>query len=132
MQFRHLLVARATAVVVASIAGAALAGEIRVACYSDGNECEVTQELAKRFEAQNSDVKVVIDKVPYKAIVETLPVQLAAGEGPDIARVTDLGGLSRYYLDITPYVKDPRRGKPTSAKPSSGFDRLPMTRVSTG
>ena len=35
MQFRHLLVARATAVVVASIAGAALAGEIRVACYSD-------------------------------------------------------------------------------------------------
>ena len=86
----------------------AYAGEIRVACYSDGNECEVTQELAKRFEAQNSDVKVVIDKVPYKAIVETLPVQLAAGEGPDIARVTDLGGLARYYLDITPYVKDPK------------------------
>jgi len=84
------------------------AGEIRVACYSDGNECEVTQELAKRFEAQNSDVKVAIDKVPYKAIVEQLPVQLAAGEGPDIARVTDLGGLSRYYLDITPYVKDPK------------------------
>jgi alpha-1,4-digalacturonate transport system substrate-binding protein len=87
---------------------AASAGEIRVACYSDGNECEVTQELAKRFESQNSDVKVVIDKVPYKAIVEQLPVQLAAGEGPDIARVTDLGGLSKYYLDITPYVKDPK------------------------
>src|SRR5215831_20262356 len=87
---------------------AAMAGEIRVACYSDGNECEVTQELAKRFESQNSDVKVVIDKVPYKAIVEQLPVQLAAGEGPDIARVTDLGGLSKYYLDITPYVKDPK------------------------
>jgi len=90
------------------LATAAVAGEIRVACYSDGNECEVTQELAKRFEAQNTDVKVQIDKVPYKAIVETLPVQLAAGEGPDIARVTDLGGLSRYYLDITPYVKDPK------------------------
>jgi alpha-1,4-digalacturonate transport system substrate-binding protein len=87
-------------------AGSAIAGEIRVACYSDGNECEVTQELAKRFEAQNADVKVVIDKVPYKAILEQLPVQLAAGEGPDIARVTDLGGLSKYYLDITPYVKD--------------------------
>jgi alpha-1,4-digalacturonate transport system substrate-binding protein len=49
---------------------------------------------------------VIIDKVPYKAILEQLPVQLAAGEGPDIARVTDLGGLSKYYLDITPYVKD--------------------------
>src|SRR6266702_6989823 len=95
--------------VAAALIGAlaqASAAEIRVACYSDGNECEVTQELAKRFEAQNADVKVVIDKVPYKAILEQLPVQLAAGEGPDIARVTDLGGLSKYYLDITPYVKD--------------------------
>ena len=90
------------------IAAHALAGEIRVACYSDGNECEVTQDLAKRFEAQNPDVKVFVDKVPYKAILEQLPVQLAAGEGPDIARVTDLGGLSKYYLDITPYVKDPK------------------------
>jgi alpha-1,4-digalacturonate transport system substrate-binding protein len=89
-------------------AGAVAAGEIRVACYSDGNECEVTQDLAKRFEAQNADVKVVIDKVPYKAILEQLPVQLAAGEGPDIARVTDLGGLSKYYLDLTPYLKDPK------------------------
>jgi alpha-1,4-digalacturonate transport system substrate-binding protein len=86
----------------------ALAAEIRVACYSDGNECEVTQDLAKRFESQNADVKVVIDKVPFKAIVEQLPVQLAAGQGPDIARVTELGGLSKYYLDITPYVKDPK------------------------
>ena len=91
---------------IGAIAVNARAGEIRVACYSDGNECEVTQEFAKRFEAQNPDVKVAIDKVPYKAIVEQLPVQLAAGEGPDIARVTDLGGLSKYYLDITPYVKD--------------------------
>src|SRR5438093_13783609 len=90
------------------VVGVACAGEIRVACYSDGNECEVTQDLAKRFEAQNTDVKVLIDKVPFKAIVEQLPVQLAAGEGPDIARVTELAGLSKYYLDITPYVKDPK------------------------
>jgi alpha-1,4-digalacturonate transport system substrate-binding protein len=89
----------------ATVAGA---GEIRVQCYSDGNECEVTQDLAKKFEAQNSDVKVTVDKVPYKAVLEQLPVQLAAGEGPDIARVTDLGGLSKYYLDITPYIKDPK------------------------
>lgn len=109
MSAPHLRASRALVVALASVfAASALAGEIRVACYSDGNECEVTAELAKRFEAQNSDVKVVIDKVPYKAIVEQLPVQLAAGEGPDIARVTDLGGLAKYYLDITPYVKDPK------------------------
>ncbi len=96
------------AALIGALAAHASAAEIRVACYSDGNECEVTQELAKRFEAQNPDVKVAIDKVPFKAIVEQLPVQLAAGEGPDIARVTELGGLSKYYLDITPYVKDPK------------------------
>ncbi len=93
---------------IAMLAGVTHAGEIRVACYSDGNECEVTQDLAKRFEAKNPEVKVIVDKVPFKAIVEQLPVQLAAGEGPDIARVTDLGGLSKYYLDITPYVNDPK------------------------
>lgn len=86
-----------------SCAGAA-AQELRVQCYSDGNECEVTGEIAKRFEAANAGAKIVIDKVPYKAVVETLPVQLAAGEGPDIARVTDLGGLSKYYLDLTPHL----------------------------
>src|SRR5262249_43308961 len=86
------------------LAGTAMAAEIRVQCYSDGNECEVTQDLAKRFETKNPGTKVVVDKVPYKAVVETLPVQLAAGEGPDIARVTDLGGLSKFYLDLTPYL----------------------------
>jgi alpha-1,4-digalacturonate transport system substrate-binding protein len=109
MQASHWSACRIVVAVLSCVcAGAAGAGEIRVACYSDGNECEVTQEFAKRFEAQNPDVKVVVDKVPYKAILEQLPVQLAAGEGPDIARVTDLGGLSKYYLDITPYVKDPK------------------------
>lgn len=86
-----------------------LAQELRVQCYSDGNECEVTGELAKRFEAANAGAKIVIDKVPYKAVVEQLPVQLAAGEGPDIARVTDLGGLNKYYLDLTPHLSPARQ-----------------------
>jgi alpha-1,4-digalacturonate transport system substrate-binding protein len=85
---------------------AASAADIRVMCYQDGVECDVTAELAKRFEAQNPGTKVILDVVPYKTINEQLPVQLAAGQGPDIARVTDLGGLSKYYLDISSYVKD--------------------------
>ena len=80
--------------------------EIRVMCYQDGNECEVTNDLARRFEAQNAGVKVVVDTVPYRTIVEQLPVQLAAGQGPDIARVTDLGGLSKHYLDISANLKN--------------------------
>ena len=82
------------------------AGEVRVMCYQDGIECDVTAELARKFESLNPATKIVIDTVPYKTIVEQLPVQLAAGQGPDIARVTDLGGLSKYYLDISSGLKD--------------------------
>ena len=89
-----------------AIAGMAQAGEVRVMCYQDGVECEVTAELAKRFEAANPNTKIIIDTVPYKTVVEQLPVQLAAGQGPDIARVTDLGGLSKYYLDISKDLKN--------------------------
>jgi alpha-1,4-digalacturonate transport system substrate-binding protein len=96
-----------TAVLLAATALPAAAGEIRIACYSDGNECEATAELAKRFMAANADVKVTIDQMPYKAILESLPVQLAAGQGPDIARVTIFGPVMKYFLDLTPYVKDP-------------------------
>src|SRR5262245_61689169 len=100
MHLPNSLIALAAAFAATSV----LAAEIRVQCYSDGNECEVTGDLAKRFEAKNPGTKVIIDKVPYKAVVETLPVQLAAGEGPDIARVTDLGGLNKFYLDLAPQL----------------------------
>ncbi|SEC52671.1 carbohydrate ABC transporter substrate-binding protein, CUT1 family [Rhizobiales bacterium GAS188] len=80
--------------------------ELRIMWYSDGNEGEVLRDLLDRFEKQNSDIKVVLDRVPYKTVLENLPQILASGQGPDLARVTDLGGLSKFYLDISPYVKD--------------------------
>lgn len=87
------------------LSGAAFA-DIRVMCYQDGNECDVTADLIKRYEAQNPGAKVILDVVPYKTVVEQLPIQLAAGQGPDIARVAEIGGLSKNYIDIAPYVKD--------------------------
>lgn len=96
----------ALAMGLSSMAGLAQAGEVRVMCYQDGVECDVTAELAKRFEAANPGTKIIVDAVPYKTIVEQLPVQLAAGQGPDIARVTDLGGLSKYYLDVSKDLKN--------------------------
>lgn len=81
--------------------------ELRMVYYTDGNEDVVTRELLDRFEAENPDIRVVMDVVAYNTILENLPIQLAAGEGPDMARVTDLGGLSQYYLDLTPYLEDP-------------------------
>jgi alpha-1,4-digalacturonate transport system substrate-binding protein len=81
--------------------------ELRMTWYNDGNEGEVMQGLLDGFEAANPDITVVLDVVPYAAILEGLPIQLAAGQGPDLARVTDLGGLNEYYLDLTPYVSNP-------------------------
>lgn len=94
------------AIGLSAAAGFAHAGEVRVMCYQDGIECEVTAELARKFEAQNPGTKIIVDTVPYKTVVEQLPVQLAAGQGPDIARVTELGGLSKFYLDISKDLKN--------------------------
>ena len=79
---------------------------LRMTWYSDGNEGEVMADLLRRFEDKNRDIHVVLDQVPFKAINENLPVQLASGQGPDIARVGDLGGLARYMLDLRPYLKN--------------------------
>ena len=100
------IIPASVALTAALLSASAWSVEIRVMCYQDGNECDVTKDLAKRFEAENKDITVVVDTVPYKAITEQLPVQLGAGEGPDIARVTDLGGLNKFYLDLTPHIKD--------------------------
>jgi len=81
--------------------------ELRMTWYNDGNEGEVMQGILDRFEEANPEITVTLDIVPYQAILESLPVQLAAGDGPDIARVTDLGGLSEHYLDLTPHLDDP-------------------------
>ena len=81
--------------------------ELRMTWYNDGIEGEVMQDLLDRFEAEHPDITVSLDVVPYSAILESLPVQLAAGDGPDVARITDLGGLSEHYLDLTPYISDP-------------------------
>jgi alpha-1,4-digalacturonate transport system substrate-binding protein len=91
-------------------AEAAAAGDavtLRIAWYDDGNEGAVLRELLDRFEAENPGIKVVVDTVPYSpGILETLPIQLEAGEGPDMARVTQLGVLSKYYLDLRPYLSN--------------------------
>ena len=79
---------------------------LRMTWYSDGNEGEVMADLLRRFEEKNKDIKVILDQVPFKAINETLPVQLASGQGPDIARVVDIGGVAPFMLDLRPHLKN--------------------------
>ena len=73
-------------------------------CTSDTGGCEAWQEVLKDFEADNPGIHVNVNHAPYRAELESLPPQLAAGQGPDIAVVTNLGGLQQYYLDLTPYI----------------------------
>ncbi|MCC5960259.1 MAG: carbohydrate ABC transporter substrate-binding protein [Rhodobacteraceae bacterium] len=87
-------------------ASAAHGQELRFMCYQDGNECDVWADAFQTFEAENPGITVVVDVVPYQAILESLPVQLEVGEGPDLARVTDYGGLARFMLDARPFVED--------------------------
>lgn len=61
-------------------------------------------EMAERYTAENPDVTINLNLVGYDVIREQLPIQLEAGTGPDLAFVTNLGGLNPYYVDLTPYV----------------------------
>lgn len=64
----------------------------------------LVQELAERYNAANPDVTITLNQVGYNVIREQLPIQLEAGTGPDLAFVTNLGGLNPYYVDLTPHV----------------------------
>lgn len=84
----------------------ALAGDVRIMWYSDGVEGEVMKDLVGRFMKENPGINVTLDNVAYSVIKEQLPVQLEAGNGPDIARVTAIKDLSKHWLDLRPLVKD--------------------------
>ncbi|AXC48876.1 carbohydrate ABC transporter substrate-binding protein [Paracoccus suum] len=90
-----------------ALATGAWAGDVRMMWYSDGNEGEVMADLVSRFNAENPDIKLTLDNVAYQVIKEQLPIQLAAGQGPDIARMTDIKKEAGHFLDLTPYLADP-------------------------
>lgn len=62
------------------------------------------QVLVDKFMKENPGTQVRFRVVSYQSILESLPVQLASGQGPDISMVADWGGLAKYYLDLRPYV----------------------------
>ncbi len=95
------------ALLIASLGLAAAQVELRMTWYDDGNEGQVLRDLLDTFEADNPDITVIVDTVPYSSgILQSLPLQLASGDGPDMARVTDLGGLSDHFLDMSGDIAD--------------------------
>ncbi len=71
-----------TMLLAAAIGGPASAQTtLRMTWYSDGNEGEVMSDLLKLFEAQNKDVKAILDQVPFQARNESMPCKVASGQG---------------------------------------------------
>lgn len=105
-RLKSLLAALAASASLTTGAYAQAATELRMQWYSDGNEGEVMQDLLTRFETDNPDIHVILDNVAYDVIQTALPVQLEAGNGPDMARVTNLKAPAEHWLDLRPHLKD--------------------------
>jgi alpha-1,4-digalacturonate transport system substrate-binding protein len=80
------------------------AQEVTILCDDLGFGCVTMKPIADKYNAEHPGRTVKLETVTYQNVVESLPVQLESGEGPDGAIITDLGGLSRFYVDLTPYV----------------------------
>ncbi|MFD1341717.1 ABC transporter substrate-binding protein [Litorisediminicola beolgyonensis] len=100
---RSIRAAQIASLAVVACAGPALADEISFLCYQDGNECEVIAEMLPAFTEETGHT-VAMDTVGYDVIRDQLENQLQTDAAPDVARVTNLGGLNAYYLDLAPYV----------------------------
>ncbi|MXW84876.1 MAG: carbohydrate ABC transporter substrate-binding protein, partial [Boseongicola sp. SB0667_bin_21] len=83
---------------------AALAADLSLMISDVDAKGPVVTELVERYQAENPGVTITLNQVGYNVIREQLPTQLEAGTGPDMAFVTNLGGLNPYYVDLTPYV----------------------------
>ncbi len=85
-------------------AGGAWAVDLDLMFNANDNQAEVMADFIERYKEVAPDVNITMNVVGYDVIREQLPVQLEAGSGPDVALVTNLGGLNPYYIDLTPYV----------------------------
>ncbi|KUF09361.1 ABC transporter substrate-binding protein [Pseudoponticoccus marisrubri] len=85
-------------------ASSALAVELDLMISDVDGKANIIAEFAERYQEVNPDVEITLNAVGYNVIREQLPIQMEAGTGPDLAFVTNLGGLNPYYVDLTPHV----------------------------
>lgn len=99
----RILTTLALSASVTTLGFAATAAEVEFLCYQDSNECVVLEDILQGFEEETGHT-VAMDVVAYAIIRDQLENQLQTDAAPDVARVTNLGGLNPYYLDLRPYV----------------------------
>lgn len=101
---KYFKLSASSAVLAIACASSAAAVELNFMISDVDGKASIIAEFAERYKSVNPDVTITMNAVGYNVIREQLPVQLEAGTGPDIAFVTDLGGLNPYYVDLTPHV----------------------------
>ena len=74
--------------------------ELRFLCFDDGAECEVYDDLLARFSREHPGVAVAVE------IAEGADIPARAGDGYDLARISDLAALQGHYLDLRPHLAD--------------------------
>lgn len=93
-----------TAIAALLVAGPAHAVDLEFMLSSNDATVPVWLEMIERYKEVAPDVTINVNQVGYNIVRDQLELQLQAGTGPDMATVTNLGGLNQYYLDMTPYV----------------------------
>lgn len=102
-KLRNLTLAT-TALLASAMALPATAAELSLMISDVDKKAAVVEDFAKRYSEANPDVTIELNLVAYNVIREQLAGQLEAKTGPDLAFVTNLGGLHEYYVDLTPHV----------------------------
>jgi alpha-1,4-digalacturonate transport system substrate-binding protein len=100
----HIRAKAAVSALALMVAGGATAQELNFMISDVDLKGPVVGDLIQRYMDANPGVTITMNQVGYNVIREQLPVQLEAGTGPDLAFVTNLGGLNEFYVDLTPYV----------------------------
>ncbi|UCZ52823.1 sugar ABC transporter substrate-binding protein [Bacillus shivajii] len=82
--------------------------EIRV--WAMGEEGTLLPELAEKFEAENPDISVNVQAIPWGQAHERLLTAVASGEGPDVLQlgtswVPEFGDVGM-MLDLSPYLDE--------------------------
>ncbi|MBP7495589.1 MAG: sugar ABC transporter substrate-binding protein [Spirochaetales bacterium] len=79
---------------------------IRFLWFTDGPDKPAIEGLVAKFNQIDPTVKVEFSIVPYGELNQLLTTQAAAGQAPDIARVTEPYRFFQYTLDIRSYLKN--------------------------
>src|SRR5271166_361555 len=108
---RRLLVVCLTIVCLGAVslgmgAAAPTVDTLRFVWYTNGQDLPAIQALVSVYNSQNPDTKVELSVVPFAQLDTLLTTQAAAGQSPDLARVTAPYLYNNYALDLRPYFQD--------------------------